>query len=116
MALDVSDYHEDDSTLDLDESVLQDSQNNLVEFAKKYFRGAQARNRSVHSKRYILLNIIVYLSNSEKETIHKNCKTILFIVSDSYRKKSKKSKDLREPSDMVKYSKVTVMLYSNNPP
>nr|XP_023670818.1 unconventional myosin-XV-like [Paramormyrops kingsleyae] len=75
VALDVSDYHEDcgdNSALDLDESVLQDSQYNLVEFAKKYFRGAQTRN------------------------------------SDSYRKKSKKSKDLREPSDVVKYSKFPI--------
>ncbi|XP_076864017.1 unconventional myosin-XV [Brachyhypopomus gauderio] len=55
--------------MEIDERILQDSQYNLVEFAKKYFRGAQRKN------------------------------------SDSYKQKSKKGKEAREPSDMVKFSK-----------
>ncbi|XP_055047421.2 unconventional myosin-XV [Misgurnus anguillicaudatus] len=68
----VSEYAEsytDAPELDIDERILQDSQYNIVEFAKKYFRGAQRKD------------------------------------SDSNKKKSKKGKESREPSEMMKYSK-----------
>uniref|UniRef100_A0A9J7WWJ1 Myosin XVAa n=1 Tax=Cyprinus carpio carpio TaxID=630221 RepID=A0A9J7WWJ1_CYPCA len=68
----VSEYAEayaDIAVMDIDERILQDSQYNMVEFAKKYFRGAQRKN------------------------------------GDSYKKKSKKTKESREPSEMVKFSK-----------
>ncbi|XP_067238478.1 unconventional myosin-XV isoform X1 [Chanodichthys erythropterus] len=68
----VSEYAEaytDSADMDIDERILQDSQYNMVEFAKKYFRGAQRKN------------------------------------GDSYKKKSKKTKESREPSEMVKFSK-----------
>ncbi|KTF71391.1 hypothetical protein cypCar_00046637 [Cyprinus carpio] len=71
----VSEYAEaytDSADMDIDERILQDSQYNMVEFAKKYFRGAQ----------------------------RKNC--------DSYKKKSKKTKESREPSEMVKFSKSSI--------
>lgn len=50
MASSVSEYAEayaDRADMDIDERVLQDSQYNMVEFAKKYFRGAQRKNGSV---------------------------------------------------------------------
>ncbi|XP_029102796.1 unconventional myosin-XV-like [Scleropages formosus] len=62
-------HHGDYGNIDLDEAVLQDSQYNLVEFAKKYFREAQRKMRF------------------------------------SSKKNSKKIKDTRDPSEMVKYSK-----------
>lgn len=68
----VSEYAEaftDIADMDIDERIFQDSQYNMVEFAKKYFRGAQRNN------------------------------------GDSYKKKSKKTKESREPSEMVKFSK-----------
>ncbi|XP_016361399.1 unconventional myosin-XV-like [Sinocyclocheilus anshuiensis] len=68
----VSEYAEayaDSADMDIDERILQDSQYNMVEFAKRYFRGAQRKN------------------------------------GDSYKKKSKKTKESREPSEMVKFSK-----------
>ncbi|XP_039542942.1 unconventional myosin-XV isoform X2 [Pimephales promelas] len=68
----VSEYAEaftDSADMDIDERIFQDSQYNMVEFAKKYFRGAQRNN------------------------------------GDSYKKKSKKTKESREPSEMVKFSK-----------
>ncbi|XP_051988166.1 unconventional myosin-XV-like [Xyrauchen texanus] len=68
----VSDYAEayaSSSDMDLDERILQNSQYNMGEFAKKYFRGALRKG------------------------------------GDLYKKKSKKGKDAREPSEMVKYSK-----------
>uniref|UniRef100_A0A8C2G385 Myosin XVAa n=1 Tax=Cyprinus carpio TaxID=7962 RepID=A0A8C2G385_CYPCA len=46
----VSEYAEayaDIAVMDIDERILQDSQYNMVEFAKKYFRGAQRKNGSV---------------------------------------------------------------------
>ncbi|KAJ8413507.1 hypothetical protein AAFF_G00080140 [Aldrovandia affinis] len=64
-----TDYDGDFRNTEIDERMLQDSQYNLVEFAKKYFREAQRKK------------------------------------SDSYKQKSKKGKDSREPSEMVKYSK-----------
>ncbi|XP_073801014.1 unconventional myosin-XV isoform X2 [Danio rerio] len=69
----VSEYTEaytDSTDMDIDERILQDVQYNMVEFAKKYFRGAQRKNGG-----------------------------------DSYKKKSKKSKEPRDPSEMVKFSK-----------
>ncbi|XP_035261236.1 unconventional myosin-XV-like [Anguilla anguilla] len=64
-----TDDYGDYSSMDIEEKMLQGSQYNLVEFAKKYFREAQRKK------------------------------------SDSYKQKSKKGKDSREPSDMVKYTK-----------
>jgi len=46
----VSEYAEaftDSADMDIDERIFQDSQYNMVEFAKKYFRGAQRNNGSV---------------------------------------------------------------------
>ncbi|KAG7316984.1 hypothetical protein KOW79_019282 [Hemibagrus wyckioides] len=71
----VSDYteaHTDYSNLEIDERILQDSQYNMVEFAKKYFREA-------HRK-----------------------------TSDSQRQRSKKGKETKESSDMVKFSKTPI--------
>ncbi|XP_057203153.1 unconventional myosin-XV [Triplophysa rosa] len=68
----VSEYAEsytEGPELDIDERILQDSQYSMVEFAKKYFRGAQRIN------------------------------------GDSYKKKSKKGKESRDPAEMVKFSK-----------
>lgn len=50
MASHVSEYAEayaDGADMDIDERILQDSQYNMLEFAKKYFRGAQRKNGSV---------------------------------------------------------------------
>ncbi|XP_037391428.1 unconventional myosin-XV [Pygocentrus nattereri] len=68
----VSEYteaHQDYSDMEIDERILHDSQYNMVEFAKKYFRDAQRK------------------------------------TSDSYKQKSKKGKETKDPADMVKFSK-----------
>ncbi|XP_041943714.1 unconventional myosin-XV isoform X2 [Alosa sapidissima] len=57
------------SSMDVDERILHDSQYNMVEFAKKYFREAQRGG------------------------------------SDSYKQRTKKGKEPREPVEMVKFSK-----------
>lgn len=52
MASLVSDYteaHTDYNNMEIDERILQDSQYNMVEFAKKYFREAHRKTRSVFS-------------------------------------------------------------------
>ncbi|XP_066545291.1 unconventional myosin-XV [Amia ocellicauda] len=59
----------DYADVEIDDRILQDSQYNMVEFAKKYFREAQRRK------------------------------------SESYKQKSKKGKDSRDPSEMMKYTK-----------
>ncbi|XP_027004193.2 unconventional myosin-XV [Tachysurus fulvidraco] len=69
---DYTEAHTDYSELEIDERILQDSQYNMVEFAKKYFRGAQRK------------------------------------TSDSERQKSKKGKESKESSDMVKFSKTPI--------
>ncbi|KAL7829701.1 hypothetical protein AOLI_G00305860 [Acnodon oligacanthus] len=71
----VSEYteaHQDYSNMEIDEMILHDSQYNMVEFAKKYFRDAQRK------------------------------------TSDSYKQKSKKGKEAKDPADMVKFSKSPV--------
>ncbi|XP_036422587.1 unconventional myosin-XV isoform X1 [Colossoma macropomum] len=68
----VSEYteaHQDYSNMEIDERILHDSQYNMLEFAKKYFRDAQRK------------------------------------TSDSYKQKSKKGKEAKDPADMVKFSK-----------
>uniref|UniRef100_A0A673K1D4 Unconventional myosin-XV-like n=1 Tax=Sinocyclocheilus rhinocerous TaxID=307959 RepID=A0A673K1D4_9TELE len=60
----VSEYAEaytDSTDMDIDERILQDSQYNMVEFAKKYFRGAQRKNGSVD---YIIREIVSSGSHS----------------------------------------------------
>ncbi|KAF7691114.1 unconventional myosin-XV isoform X1 [Silurus meridionalis] len=60
------------SNMEIEERILQDSQYNMVEFAKKYFREA------------------------------------LRMTSDSQRQRSKKVKEMKESSDMVKFSKFPI--------
>ncbi|KAK3532493.1 hypothetical protein QTP86_018529 [Hemibagrus guttatus] len=82
----VSDYteaHTGYSNLEIDERILQDSQYNMVEFAKKYFREAHRKTRSVFS-----FNFGAYV--------------------DSQRQRSKKGKETKESSDMVKFSKTPI--------
>lgn len=58
----VSEYAEaytDNTDMGIDERILLDSQYNMVEFAKKYFRGAQRQNGSVG---YIMREIIISCS------------------------------------------------------
>lgn len=107
MASPVSEYAEaytDSADMDIDERILQDSQYNMVEFAKKYFRGAQRKKWSVD---YAKREIVSSGSHSYIVKLKENVLLTHFhFCSDSYKKKSKKTKESREPSEMVKFSKV----------
>uniref|UniRef100_A0A671S2H3 Unconventional myosin-XV-like n=1 Tax=Sinocyclocheilus anshuiensis TaxID=1608454 RepID=A0A671S2H3_9TELE len=64
VASSVSEYaaaYTDSTDMDIDERILQDSQYNMVEFAKKYFRGAQRKNGSVD---YIIRELVSSGSHS----------------------------------------------------
>ncbi|XP_022539080.2 unconventional myosin-XV isoform X1 [Astyanax mexicanus] len=71
-ATEYTEAHTDYSDMEIDERILQDSQYNMVEFAKKYFRDGQRK------------------------------------TSDSYKQKSKKGKDFKDPAEMVKFSKTPI--------
>lgn len=105
----VNDIYGDGLSVELDELPLH-GEYHMAEFAKKYFREAQ-RNRRSHTHRDKHSQNDLFSQLQKLACIHKHY--LVLPVSVHSDQKAKKGKEVRDPTDMIKFSKVKLLQYNS---
>lgn len=98
----VNEMYGDNMSIELDELPLPSGQYHMAEFAKKYFREAQRNRRSETQRTAKCIPLRQNVATNSPQLTLVVC-LLCFTHSDL---KAKKGKEGRDPSDMVKFSKV----------